>query len=237
SNAPGGTDPLGFTMYANPTDAFLLSSSSQTTPATVTVQPQPGLSPGIHNASITITTVAGTKSTVVPITISVPNGPTTPTVTLDPDQNALTFNYQLGSTLNPQQGVFVHTDSGEFLTYTASASTSWLLVSAASFLTPTSSATCFAPGFFYVSVDPSGLTAGVYHGTVTLSTPGVASVDIPVTFTVSASPVLNSDPSFVSLDSSTSTLNASIAVTASANFLFTASVSAAWLSVTPSTGT
>jgi hypothetical protein len=237
SNAPGGTAPLGFTMFANPTDAFLLSSSSQTTPATISVQPQPGLSPGIHNASVTITTVDGSKSVVVPITISIPSGPTAPTVTLNPDQSALTFNFQLGSTLNPQQGVFVETDSGEPVTYTATASASWLLVAqtSLSILTPpASSATCFAPGFFYVSVDPAGLTAGVYHGTVTLSSPGVASVDIPVTLTVSASPVLNADPSFVFLNSSTNILNAFVSVTASANFQISATVSVGWLSVTPS---
>ena len=101
-------------------------------------------------------------------------------------------------------------------------------------MSATHSITAFAPGLIYVLVDPTGLSAGVYKGAVVLSAPGQDPVDVPVVLTVSSSPVLNANPSFISLDSQ-GNLSSNVALTSSDILSFTAVVAAntPWLSITP----
>lgn len=235
--APGVTGTLPFFVFANPSDWLTVSQTTQTTPGTVTVQPWvSGLSAGIHTGTVTITTQSG-YSTVVPVTLVAAASGSGPGVVLTPAQHALIFNFQLATSLNPSQTVFVSTSSTISTSFTATASDSWIRVANASYVTPAATAQCFAPGLFYVSVDPTGLPAGHYDGKVTLSASGASSVDIPVTLNVSALPVLNASPSYLSLDTVTKLLTSNLAVTASTPFNFTATVSAPWLTVTPSSAT
>ena len=75
----------------------------------------------------------------------------------------LTFNSPSGSNAQTVTVSYSGTQTG--LTYTATpGSTGWLSVS------PTSGA---VNGFFYVSVNPTGLIAGTYTGYITVSVPGV----------------------------------------------------------------
>jgi len=235
SNAPGRTGSLPLSVFANPSDRVTVTLSGQATPAALTVQVWTGgLSAGTYTGSITITDQSTGKSTVVPVTIYIPQASSGQTATITPAQSALIFNYQLNTVSNPQQTVYVSTNSTQYFNFTATASISWIGVSNASYLTPASSAACFAPGLLFVSVDPTGLAAGAYTGKVTLSSPGLTSVDIPIALTISAAPVFNTNPSFISLDAATTLLSANLAVTSSAALFFTATVSVPWLSVTPS---
>ena len=130
------------------------------------------LTPGIHTGSVTLTATGGGKSTVVPVTVVVPDTPFGSTITLTPAQQFLTFNYRLNTTSNPTQTVFVGTNSTQSTNFTATTSDPWIGVAAASYVAPARSAACFAPGLFFVTLDPTGLTAGVYKGTITLTGAG-----------------------------------------------------------------
>ena len=239
SNAPGVAGSVPFSVFANPAGWLAVTQSDRVTPATVRVQPNiSGVSPGPHTATVTVTALDTGKSTVVPITLVVPQPSVPQIVTLTSAQRALTFNYQLGSSLNPTQAVFVSTDSTQYTNFTATVSDTWLGVADNYGLPATHSITAFAPGLIYVLVDPTGLSAGVYKGSVVLSASGLDPVDVPVTFTVSSSPVLNATPSFISLDSQSNVLSSNLSLTSSDTLSFTAVVAAntPWLSITPNSG-
>jgi len=232
---PGRTGSIGFTVFAAPADWLTVTPSGQGTPATVTVQPlTSGLAVGTYTGAVVVTDSAG-NSTLLPVTLYLPDTGTTQGPVLTPAQKALTFNYQLNSGVNPQQTVIVTTNSTQYVNYTATANASWIGVANASYLTPGSSTLAFAPGLLFVTVDPTNLGAGTYTSSISLSASGLTTVNIPVTLTVSITPVLNSNPSFLSLDANTSLLTSNLAVTASTAFYFTATVSSPWLSVSPNT--
>ena len=196
------------------------------------------LTPGIHTGSVTITATGTGKSTVVPLTVVVPDTPFGSTITLTPAQQFLTFNYRSNTTSNPTQTVFVGTSSTQSANFTATTSDPWIGVSAASYVAPARSAACFAPGLFFVTVDPTGLTVGVYKGTITLSGAGQGPVTVPVTLTISSTAVLNANPSFIALDTSTSLLSSNLAVTALRQLFLHSRRrgTSPWLSITPGGG-
>ena len=110
----------------------------------------------------------------------------TPGEGLSTNPGSLSFSFTTGGSTPPSQSVKV-TSSGAATAFTAGASTTsdgnWLSV------TPLSAAT---PATLTVSVDPTGLPSGVYHGAITL-TPGSGSPQaFSVTLTVSGA----SAPSF-----------------------------------------
>ena len=235
-NAPGTTGTVAFSVFANPSNWLTFTLSGTTTPAVITVLPVAGNLPaGTYTASLTIVATATGAATVVPVTLYVAQT-SAPTITLTPAQRALTFNFQLTTTVNPFQTVYVSTASTISTNFTASTATSWIGLAANSFDTPSSSILSFAPGLIFVTVDPTGLTAGQYQGSISLTAPGASSGSIPVTLNVSAGPVLNGAPSFLAMDTSTSLLSSALSVTASTSLFFTATVSAPWLSITPSSG-
>lgn len=236
-NAPAVSGTIPFRSFATSTGWLNITQSSGTSPGVIKVQVDATqLTAGPHTGTITITTPTQ-ENTVVPVSIVIPEQGIGPTIDLTPAQQALTFNFQLGTTFNPAQIMYVSSGSTQYTGYTAMTSVPWIGVSAASWLTPARAAQTYAPGLLYVFVDPTGLDAGTYKGTVTLSGGG-SSVDIPVTLNVSATAVLNANPSFVTIDASTGVLTANLAVTASEAFFFTASAAgnSGWLSVSPTAG-
>lgn len=235
---PGVTGSVTFVSSATTAYWLSISQLSQQTPGAIRVQASPGgLRPGVHTAAVIITAATG-RNTVVPVAIIVPQDAIGSNATLTPAQKALTFNVQSNSTLNPLQTVFITTDSSQYVYFTASATASWLGVAAAAWIPPAATAQCFAPGLFYVAVNPEGLSPGVYEGSIRLSGQNVAPVDLPVTLKVSSTPVLNANPSFVGLDTTAGVLSSNLSITASAAMFFTASVSAntPWLSLSSNTG-
>ncbi len=239
SAATGVAGQVHFSAAANSTGWLAVTgSSSSVTPAAVTIQVFPaGLKEGVYDGAVTITVVETGKSTVVPVTLKVPADALS-NVKLTPYQRALTFNYQLNAASNPSQSVYVFIDSGQFSTFTATVSDSWLAVASASWITPAASADCVAPGFLFVTVNPVGLNVGTYQGSITLTATGLPPVQIPVTLNISAAPVLNANPSFVSFDTASDALSANLEITGSASLAFTAAVSAGatWLKVSPTSG-
>ena len=161
-----------------PADAWLaFSTTSGATPATVTVKPNvAGLKPGTYNSSLTFTFTDGLR--VLPVTLTVTGVPQL--------LWAATPSGPLNFTAAQSREIVVSA-SGHNVPVQITASVSspangqWLSVS----LVGDTGAT---PQAVHVRVDPSGLPAGTYLGTVavTSTAPGVSPLAIPVTLTMTA---------------------------------------------------
>src|SRR5258708_10183363 len=103
--------------------------------------------------------------------------------------STLTFSATAGGIAPPAQTVVVSQTGGTAKTFTTSVSTTsfnWLAASVAGGTTPAR---------FQVSVNPAGLPAGTFLGTVTIASPRVANAQISVTLNVAATSQLSAAPS------------------------------------------
>ena len=161
-----------------------VSPASSTTPSTLNVAVnQAGLAAGTYSGTVTITGAASNSPRTVAVTLTV-TGAALPTLAVSPA--SLTIAAQAGGTAPAVQTLSV-TSSGAQVDITATADTtsggSWLSV------TPASSTT---PSTLNVAVNPAGLAAGTYSGTVTVAAGGVSNspVTVAVTLTVTGGSVL-----------------------------------------------
>ena len=128
----------------------------------------------------------GTGTTTFAATVT----PATSNPSLTVQPSSLSFSYTVGG-LNPAaQSVSIGSSTSSALTYTtAAAGGSWLSAGAGA----------STPGSVGVSVTPANMTAGTYHGTVTITASGAANSPqaIPVTLTINsaASPAIVAMPS------------------------------------------
>ncbi len=151
------------------------------TQITLTLNPN-GLALGTYNGRLTLFTPGGTPSQQdIPVKLVVGN-----TALLNVPNATLNFAYQLGTTAPPAQNVNITATSGA-LNYAVSqsANSSWLSV-------PNAGNTA-AP--LPVSVNPAGLSAGTYSGTVNVvsATPGSLAQQIPVVLKVTNDPVISTN--------------------------------------------
>jgi hypothetical protein len=185
----GGTTPAAQSLAVSSTGAALsytvaatgnwltaTPSSSGTTTGTVNLAVNPsGLAVGTYSGAVTITSSgAGNTPQTVGVTLIV-GAPAANT--LDASARTLSIQsasaVQASSSLSQSLGV---TSTAEPLQFTAEAlGGSWLSVS------PSGGTTS---GQVTVTAAPEGLAKGKYTGQVRLSAPGVASITVPVTFTV-----------------------------------------------------
>ena len=234
---------LAFTAAASTTSGgnwLSVSPPSGTTPGSVAVSiTLNNLAAGIYNGSIKVTATGASNS---PVTIPVQlNVTAAPTISANP--GSLSFSYQLLSGTNPpNQTASVTASGGAAIPFTAAASTSsggnWLSVSPSSGNTPAT---------LTVSVNTAGLAAGVYNGSITLTSAQASNSPqpIPVTFTVTAAPTIQTSSNSITFAFQTGGSNPapeSLTVTSSGAALnFTASASTTsggnWLSVLPTGGT
>jgi Viral BACON domain len=164
--------------------------------------------------------------------ITVTAAATNPTLTATPA--SLSFSYQSGGTVPAAQSVAL-SSSGSAISYTVSTSATWLTA------TPASGTT---PGNVSVSVAPQSLAAGTYTGSVTLTSSGASNSPktIPITLTVTATsqPTLAATPSTLSFNYTSGGATPAaqtVGLTSSSGTLsYTAASSAAWLTVTPASG-
>ena len=131
-----------------------------------------GLSSGTHNATIT---VSGTGTSNSPQTVAVTLNMSTPaTISLSPTQ--LTFNANVGA--NPPDQTFnVGNNGGGTMGFLVSDDQTWLTVS------PTSGS-AGSPQVITVAVASSGLAAGTYTGTITVSANGATNTPQTVAVTL-----------------------------------------------------
>jgi uncharacterized protein (TIGR03437 family) len=245
--APGGAAPSSQTLSITAPSATQVSAAvssgnswlsvtpgNGTTPATFAVSVNTaGLTSGTLSGSIQITS-SGASPLSIPVTLNV-----TSTILTVPS-TTLTFNATVGGSTPAAQSVSISGTSG--ISFTTSTSTS----GGASWLSATPSGT--VPSSISVSINASalsGLAAGQYSGTVTVTSAGAGGSPgtIPVTLVVAA-PTLTATPSTLSfsysIGSSTQPAPQTINLVDAAKINFTASAATtlggSWLSVTPAAG-
>jgi uncharacterized protein (TIGR03437 family) len=179
---------VDFTPTVSPAESWLTVAGSGPTPSALQVSVDPdGLAPGVYNASIVIN-APGTANTplVVPVSLTVKAAPS-----LTPSQSAFTFSYQLMGNSPSNQILMVSGDPTLIVTASATTDTgSWLSVMGGG----------NTPAIFSLSVNPAGLAAGTYTGTITLDAQnaGNSPLIIPVTLLVASAPVLQAAPAILS---------------------------------------
>jgi trimeric autotransporter adhesin len=244
-STPSGVSPSGLTLTVSAAAAtdFIPTSTcaSQTpcpwvtitalgyiTPQTLTVNVNPsGLANGSYSGTIDLTASGVTQT--VPITLTVTGG-AAQTGTVSASPSSLTFTASTGGQAQSQT-VTVSSTGGEVpYTVSVSANTSWLTVS------PTSADT---QSNVTITATPTGLAAGSYQGTVTITAGNT--VTIPVTLTVQAPPVVSASTtslSFVYLSGGQTPPAQSVSLSGSTGgFTATAaSDTGNWLSVSPTSG-
>jgi uncharacterized protein (TIGR03437 family) len=132
-----------------------------------------GLAAGSYTGSISVAGSApgGTQTITLPVTLTV-NSPAA--LTANPTAISMASSYPAGSAA----GYTIQTGAAglAFTVTTSASSASWLTVS------PTSG---IAPTPITLTLDPSKATPGTYTDSIVVSSPGVASVTVPVKMSVS----------------------------------------------------
>ena len=151
-------------------------------PITVSANPG-GLPPGTYTGTLTFNAVgAGNNPLTLNVTLNVSNNPT-----LNVSPNPVVFNYEVGQSVPAAQTISI-TANGAPLTFTVTSSgvsngINWLLTGS-----PSSTTT---PATFTAGVNPGGLVPGTYTGSIQLTAPGAAPLNVPVTLNVSTVALLN----------------------------------------------
>lgn len=233
SNSGGGT--LLWTAASNQ-PWLAVSPSSGAGPATLSVQPATGsLAAGTYTGAITIAASGATGS---PQTIAVSfNVAAPPPAVMTLSSTALSFSGTAGGSNPAAQSVSVSNTGAGTMNWTASSNQAWLIVS------PSSGSNS---GAISIGANLSGLAAGNYAGTVTVSSTGATGSpkNISVTLTVAAPapPVLTLSTtalSFTAPANSTNPASQAVTITNSGagTMTWTAAANQAWLSVSPASGT
>jgi hypothetical protein len=175
SNAGSGT----LTWTASDDAAWLtLSPSSGTNTGTVNASVNlSGLAAGTYNATVTLAATGATTKTV-PVTLTLTAATAGGTISFTP--TTLTFGGSVGGSNPASQLVNLTNPGGGTLTWTIGDNAAWLTV------TPVSGTTTTETDTLTASVNLSGLAAGTYNGTITITASGSSNSPktIPVTLTL-----------------------------------------------------
>ena len=194
---------LSFLASATASGGNWLSASPAvaTTPGSVTVSVNAaGLAPGTYSGSITVTSTGAANSPLaVPVNLTV----TAPALALSP--SALSFSFLTGGAAPGAQPLAV-SGGGTGLTFAVSATTAggggWLSATPASGTTPAN---------LSVAVNPAGLAAGVYNGTITITAAGVSNSPQAVNVTLTVTTLVVTPPSVTAVVNAGSFLPTAIA--------------------------
>ncbi len=175
-----------------------VSPVSGTTPQVLLVSANgASLNTGTYGGFVTIS--SGSNTNVVPVILNV-NTSGSSVLTANP--GTLTFSFPTTSSIPQSQAVAIGSSNGVATSFTATPATNnggnWLSVSP-------NAAT--SPANLLINVNPSGLTAGVYFGSVALNPPGTTGVVIPVQVNVAAASTLTVAPQRLSFAYQTGTTN------------------------------
>ena len=166
---------LSYTVTKSASTWLNVTPATGTTPGNISISvTTTGLAAGTYSGSVTLTaTGAGNSPLSVPVTLTVSN----PSLTTTPA--TLTFAYSITTaTLPTAQSVSI-TSNGTALAYTVTPSAAWLIAA------PTSGNTTSS---ISVSINPTGLVAGTYTGTLSVAATGAANSPRTVTVTLTVSP-------------------------------------------------
>jgi uncharacterized protein (TIGR03437 family) len=163
---------------------------------------------------------------VIPVTLAV-----NPEPQVSAAPASLEFTYQVGGAWPPAQSFAISTGNVP-LNYIATSPGNWLQLS------PTRGVT---PGTVLVTANPSGLAPGSYGGKINVSAYGASNVtSVAATLTVSGTSAITATPNGLTFTSAVGgpAQSRSVALASGVTAVsFTAASSAAWLGVTPSSGT
>jgi uncharacterized protein (TIGR03437 family) len=176
-----GGAPVSFAITPSTSDAKTWLSASPlfgATPQTIAVSVSPsGFGPGVYTGNLHVSAPSASNPTLdLPVKLTVATGPLL-TISALPAK----FVYQIGGTTPPQQTIALGSSTAA-LNYSvivnASSGGSWLAVSPASGITPAS---------LTITVNPVGLPAGDYDGSISITAPDAANspVIVPVKLSVS----------------------------------------------------
>ena len=223
----GGALPNGLVIQTN-TDG---SRSITGTPTTT----------GSFNFSLTATDACGKSTAPANFTITVTGTPATPQMLVS--NSSLGFFVQAGSVSSPADQTITITSTSGVLSYTAVLATQ----SGGNWLVPRSSTTGNTPSTLTVgAVNFSNLAAGVYNGTITITSSASNSpVVIPVTLTVSGTATLIVSPLSFTVNqiaaANSTPVRFNIAIGSSGASLHYSAIATTtnglgWLSVSPNSG-
>ena len=230
SNAGGGT----LSWSASDSTTWLsLSSTSGTDSGTVIVSATTGaLTPGSYSGTV-ILSATGASTVTVPVTFTVTTAPIPPAIGASPA--SFSFTAQVGA--NPAAQTLTISNRGNgTLSWSASDNAAWLTLSPAS-------GTGNSP--VTLTVTTATLTTGSYSSLITLTATGATAVTVPVTLTVTAAPVppaIGASPTSLSFTAQQGGGNPiaqtlTISNTGGGSLSWSASDNAAWLTLSPASGT
>ena len=242
----GSSNPSTQTLNISNTGGGTLSWSASDSMAWLSLSPASGTGAGAVTLSVTtgaltagsytgtvILSATGASSVTVPVTFTVTAAPLAPAIGASPA--SFSFTAQVGS--NPAtQTLTISNTGGGTLNWTASDNAPWLTLS-------TTSGTGNSPTT--LTVNTAALTAGNHNALITLTAPGATSVTVPVALTIAAAPVppaIGVSPlslSFTAQQGGANPATQALAIsnTGGGTLTWTASDDAAWLSVSPASGT
>jgi len=242
----GGTSPATQTVTISNTGGGTLSWTASNNAAWLTLSPASGtgngavtltattgtLTTGSYSGTVTMS-ATGASSVTVPVTFTVTTAPLPPAIGASP--TSLSFTAQAGA--NPAaQTLTISNTGGGTLSWSASNNAAWLTLSPASGT---------GNGAVTLTATTGTLTTGSYSGTVTMSAPNATTVTVPVSFTVTAAPVppaIGASPTSFSFTaqqagSNPASQTVSISNTGGGTLSWSASNNAAWLTLSPASGT
>ncbi len=227
-----GTGTLNWTVSDN-ANWLTLSPSSGTGNGTVTMSVNSaGLAVGTYNGTITVSATGATNTPrTVPVSLTVTAAPA-PTIGVSP--SSLTFAANQGGANPANQSLSISNTGTGTLNWTASDNATWLTLSPGS-----------GNGNGTVTVSPNitGLTAGTYNATITVSGTGATnSPTIPVTLTITNPPSIGVAPTNLSFAATQGGANPgsqtiSVSNTGGGTLTWSASDNASWLSLSATSGT
>ena len=243
----GGANPATQTVSISNTGGGTLTWSASDNASWLTLSP----ASGSGNGAITLTVTTGTLTTgsysgtviisatgastvTVPVTFVVTAAPVPPAIGVSPTN--LSFTATQGGANPAAQTVSVSNTGGGTLSWSASDNASWLTRSPAS---------GSGNGAITLTVTTGTLTTGSYSGTAIITATGASTVTVPVTFVVTAPPVppaIGLSPTNLSFTATQgganpATQTMSISNTGGGTLSWSASDNAAWLTLSPASGT
>ncbi len=240
TNSSGGT--LSWSLSDNATWLTLSTASGMTTTETDSIAASvnlTGLAAGTYTAAITVSASGATNSPqIIPVSLTVTAASTaTPVIGLS--VSSLAFSGTAGG-VNPAAQSFTISNTGAgTLTWSARANAGW--ISSISPLNGTNNSTVT------IGVSLAGLAAGTYNASITVGATGATVRTIPVSLTVnpastSATPAIGISASSLTFGGTAGGVNPAaqsftVSNTGTGTLAWTASDNAAWLTLSPATGT
>jgi len=236
------TSGVGFNVSTSTTSGgnwlTVLYSTNNQTPATITIQMDPTLLYSqSYTGNIVVTPISGGSALNIPVTMNV-NGSTTGFTI---SATNIPVNYQINTSYPATQQIFINNSSGA-ISYTATSSQPWAMLSTGTNPTPSSTTGGLTGNPLFITILPSGLTAGIYTSYLSITASTGQTLNATVTLNVSNSGFFIANPNSLTfnygagLAPGPQTVVISSSSGAAINFTANASSNGNWLTVSPGAG-